>query len=187
VDYLRFVAGALEAGRTANGVFAARIMWGTMQVLVDGLADERGGRTDLEVLGDALGPLCFVHLQRQDVVEQAVSWARAEQSGYWQQGDARCAEPRFDLDQIEKLVRTIREHNAAWRAWFIDQGVEVLAVTYESMAANPSDTVRCIVEAIGASLPTGWSAASPHKKQADAINEDWVKRYKDEAAVQPHQ
>ena len=42
-DYPAYVAGAVRVGSTANGVFAARIMWGTMQLVVGGLAAGPGG------------------------------------------------------------------------------------------------------------------------------------------------
>lgn len=177
-DPVRFVAGAARAGSTPNGVFAARIMWGSMHGLVENLDPGRGERSDLKVLNGALGPLLFVHLQRHDVVGQAVSWARAEQSGYWQHGDVRSGEPRFDLDQVDELVDTIRGHNAAWRAWFADQGVEPVDVAYESLVAAPRDTVVAILDAIGTDVPAGWTPASQHSKQADAINADWVQRYR---------
>lgn len=173
-DPVRFMAGAARAGSTPNSVFAARIMWGSMHGLMENLDPGRGEQSDLKVLNDALGPLLFVHLQRHDVVGQAVSWARAEQSGYWQHGDVRSGEPRVDLDQVDELVDTIRGHNAAWRAWFADQGVEPVDVAYESVVAAPRDTVVAILDAIGTEVPTGWTPASQHSKQADAINTDWV-------------
>ena len=134
-DYPSFVRAARTAGSTPNGVFAARVMWGTMHRLVDGLAPA-GGRRNLDVLVDAFGPLRLVYLRRDDVVGQAVSWARAEQTGCWQDGDRSLAQPRFDLDQTADLVRTIREHNAGWRSWFAEQGVEPHSVTYEDVIGN---------------------------------------------------
>lgn len=177
LDYPQFVAAAVRAGSTPNGVFAARIMWGTMRVLVEGLDPRRSGRDDVRVLTDTLGPLRFVHLRRRDVVGQAVSWARAEQSGFWQPGDTRTGELQFDPDQIGELVETIHSHNAAWRAWFADQGVEPVDVAYESVVAAPRSTVDLILRAIGTECPAGWSPTAPPTKQADPTNRDWVQRY----------
>ena len=80
--------------------------------------------------------------KRRDVVEQAVSWARAEQSAYWQHGDEVQAQPRLDIDHVHGLVGTIHEHNAGWQAWFGAQGVEPLGVEYESLASDPEGTVE---------------------------------------------
>jgi trehalose 2-sulfotransferase len=99
LDYAEFIAAVRECATSDNGVFGARV--------IDGLA--RGSaRPDVEVLQEAFGPLTAIHLRRQDTVAQAVSWARAEQTGYWQEGDVARAKAQLDLDLLAELVRTIR-------------------------------------------------------------------------------
>lgn len=176
-SYPELVAGAVRFGSTPNGVFAARVMWGTMSRIVSGLGPTRDQR-DVDVLEEAFGALRFVHLQRRDVVGQAVSWARAEQTAYWQHGDVVRAEPRLDLDQVDELVATIQTHNAAWRSWFADQAVEPLDVDYESLVAQPGQTVAEILRRVGTRPPAGWQPASPHEQQADEINADWARQYR---------
>lgn len=176
-SYSQFVAAAVRCGSTPNGVFAARVMWGTMHRLVEGLDPGGGWVTALQVLTERFGPLRFVHLWREDIVAQAVSWARAEQTGFWQHGDVPSAEPQFDARGIDELVDTIHRHNAAWRSWFADQGVEPVEMTYERLVAEPRHAVDAIVEAIGSQVPAGWTPASPHTKQADPVNAEWLERY----------
>jgi trehalose 2-sulfotransferase len=178
IDYVDFVRGAVRAGSTGNGVFAARIMWGTMHLLVEGLRGQIGGHGDVDVLERALGPLRFVHLERLDVVAQAVSWARAEQTGFWQEGDRSEATAELDLDQVERLVATIQEHNEAWRAWFAAQAVEPLGLTYESLVASPVGAVTRVLDLVGAAPPAGWAPVSPPGRQADSLNAEWVRRYR---------
>ena len=141
-DYRDFVERVKREGTTPNGVFAARIMWGTMSHLVHGLSRPSSAGPDLALLNDAFGPLVFVHLRRADVVRQAVSWARAERTGYWQPGDAASGEPELDLDLVAQLVRTVHGHNAAWSEWFAGQGVSPFVVTYENLVARPRSTVE---------------------------------------------
>lgn len=179
VDARRFARAARVAGSTPNGVFAARVMWGTVSRLVDGLDPAPRTRGDLEVLVDAFGPLRVVHLRRDDVVGQAVSWARAEQTGFWQDGDRPAAEPRFDPGLIEDLVRTIGEHDAAWRAWFTRQGVEPHPVRYEDVVADPRRAVEGILGHLGVALPTTWRPVPRQRRQADAVNADWVRRHRE--------
>jgi trehalose 2-sulfotransferase len=126
-----------------------------------------------------------VHLQRRDVVGQAVSWARAEQTAYWQHGDVIRAEPRLDLDQVDRLVATIHAHNAAWRSWFADHAVVPLDVDYEQLVADPGQTVAEILRWIGTRPPTGWAPASPHEQQADETNADWARQDRDRRARRP--
>jgi trehalose 2-sulfotransferase len=183
-DYRGFVHAATRAGSTPNGVFAARVMWGTMHRLTDGLNGPDGldtglgRRSDLDVLVDAFGPLRLVHLKRADVVGQAVSWARAEQTDYWQQGDRSSAEPRLDVDQVDCLVRTIEEHNAAWSNWFQQHGVEPHLVAYEDVVADPRQAVQDILDHLGIQLPATWRPESAHRRQADELNAEWVRRYR---------
>jgi LPS sulfotransferase NodH len=178
VDSLDFVRGALRAGSTDNGVFAARVMWGTMQPLVDGLRGHLGGHRDIDVLERALGPVRLLHLTRLDVVAQAVSWARAEQTGFWHQGDKSDATAELDLDQVERLVATIHEHNEAWRTWFRAQPVEPLRLTYEVLVSDPVETVRRVLEFVGTAPPVDWAPVSTPERQADSLNAEWVRRYR---------
>lgn len=179
VDRQRFARAARSAGSTPNGVAAARVMWGSVQRVVDGLAPPPRTRRDLDVLTDVYGPLRLVHLRREDAVGQAVSWARAEQTGYWQEGDPRAAEPRFDLAEVEELVRTVGEHEAAWDRWFAAQGVAPHRVTYEEVTADPDRAVRGILDHLGVAPPAGWRPAPRQRRQADGLSAAWVRRYRD--------
>jgi LPS sulfotransferase NodH len=174
-DYGSFVRAVRRAGSTPNGVFAARVMWGTMHRVVGGL-DAAPRRRDLDVLVDAFGPLGLVHLRRDDVVGQAVSWVRAEQTGYWQEGDRSSAQPRFDPGHIDDLVWTIRDHNAAWSAWFAQQGVEPHSVTYEDVIGDPRRAARGILDHLGIESPPDWRPVPRQRRQADEVNADWVRR-----------
>ncbi len=176
-EYPAFARAVRTAGSTPNGVFAGRVMWGTMHRIVDGLG-RAAGRRDLDVLGDAFGPLHLVHLRRGDVVGQAVSWARAEQTGYWQDGDRSSVPPRYDPGLIEHLVRTVGEHEAAWRGWFAAQGVEPLPVAYEDVIADPRRAVQAILGHLGVGMPPDWRPVPRQHRQADAVSADWVRRYR---------
>ena len=175
-DYSAFVQGAVQAGTSPNGVFAARIMWGTLDLLVRGLRKSITVN-DLDVLGEVFGPIHFVHLHRTDVIGQAVSWGRAEQTGYWQRGDAAEVEPHLDVGQVDDLVRTVRDHNSAWSAWFVEQGAQPQEVVYEDLIYDPRGTVLGVLECQGLVAPSDWRPQSEHVRQADEVNEEWVRRY----------
>ena len=126
--YASYFQAAVAAGSTANGVFAARIMWGTMDEVTAHLAPVYPGHAGSAagLLNAAFGRTRFVYLRRGDVVAQAVSLLRAEQTGVWfETADERqepAAEPGFDFAQVRELVRQIEEDNAAWEAWFAAGG-----------------------------------------------------------------
>jgi LPS sulfotransferase NodH len=106
-----------------------------------------------------------------------VSWARAEQTGYWQRGDVSEVEPLLDIGQLDDLVRTVRDHNAAWCAWFVEQRVEPQEVIYEDLIEDPEGTVFQVLESLGLVAPSGWRSRSTHVRQADQINQEWIRSY----------
>ena len=172
-DYRAFVDAARSAGTSNNGVFGLRIMWGSLGRVMEGLG-RSPEKPDLPILEEALGLLTFVHIRREDIAAQAVSWSRAEQTGYWQQGDVVTQEPQQDIARTRVLMGTIREHNAAWRAWFDAQGVEPHTVTYEQLVRDRLRVVQGIAAKLAVELPSDWRPQSPHRKQADELSRAWA-------------
>jgi LPS sulfotransferase NodH len=172
-DYRAFVNAARGAGASNNGVFGVRIMWGSLKRVMEGLG-QVPGKPDLLILEEALGSLTFVHLRRGDIAAQAVSWCRAEQTGYWQQGDVITQEPRQDIAHKRLLMETIREHNAAWRAWFDAQEVEPHTVTYEQLVGDRRRVIQGIAAKLAVELPSNWRPQSLHRKRADELNRAWA-------------
>jgi trehalose 2-sulfotransferase len=180
-DYRDYVRAAVAVGSTANGVFGARVMWGTLDEMVArlGAVQPELAGADLDLLVRAFGRTRFVHLWRDDTVAQAVSWARAEQTSFWHEGDAASPRPpRFDLDQIRELVDTIDAHNAAWRNWFAAFDVDPHQVRYESLVSDMTGVTLGILDFLGLERPAGAVIASPHRRQADHINDEWIALYR---------
>lgn len=178
-----FVRAAVAAGSTPNGVFGARIMWGTMTELIDALsgAHADGPASALELLTEAFGRTRFLHLRRVDTVAQAVSWARAEQTHYWHPGEEVATggqEPHFDRDLIDELVHTIDRHERAWQDWFAGQGLSPFELTYEDLAEDPIGVTEAVLEHPGLVLPADRTITVRDRRQADDLNADWITRYR---------
>lgn len=187
--YADYVRAALAAGRTDNGVFAARMMWETLEEVVGELAmmnpDLSGDGIGL--LTRAFGHLRFVYLCRDDIVAQAVSLLRAEQTGVWHDPvPAPRAEPghdaQFDFDQVHQRVQLLEQHNSAWREWFSAVGVEPFAVRYEELAVDPAGITRRALDFLGLDLPPGRELAVRHRRLADELSARWIARYQAELA-----
>ena len=190
LEYSEFVRAAISAGRTDNGVFGARIMWGTLDHLFDRLASVypayAGG--DFDLLSLAFGHTSFIYLHRDDLLAQAVSWHRAEQTNVWHQVGREESkrperEPRFDFDQICKLVQTIEEHNSAWRAWFASVGIQPHIVRYEDLNADPVGIACEIIDFLGLKIPPGHLIETRNRRLADELNAQWIDRYRAELAA----
>jgi LPS sulfotransferase NodH len=188
-SYADYVQAALAEGRTANGVFAARIMWGTLEEMIARLAETypESAAADVALLNRAFGRTRLVYLRRGDVLAQAVSWLRAEQTDVWFQADRHEQaqpeqEPHFDPGRIRELVQLIGEHNAAWREWFASAGVRPHPVKYEHLDADPAGVTRGILDFLGLDLPPGREILARHRRLADELNAEWIERYLAEAA-----
>jgi trehalose 2-sulfotransferase len=155
-EYADYVQRALVAGRSENGVFAARIMWGTLDEVVGKLGTvcpNLAGR-DIDLLNRAFGRTQFIYLQRDDVVAQAVSWLRAEQTQVWVAArDGPQDEPRFEFDKLSGLHRVIDNHNAAWQRWFAAVGVEPHPVIYEDLDRDPVGVTRASSTSLDLNFP----------------------------------
>lgn len=182
--YADYYRAAAAAGSTANGVFAARIMWGTMDEVTAHLAPVYPGRagSGAGLLSAAFGRARFVYLRRGDAVAQAVSLLRAEQTGVWfETADARqepAGEPGFDFGQVRDLVRLAEDHNAAWEQWFAAEGIQPYPVLYEELAADPVRTASGVLGFLGLDLPAGREITVRHKRLADELNAQWIESYR---------
>ena len=189
IDYAEFVRASRVEGSTSNGFYSARIMWGSMEDLIDrlGLIYPDADGQEVKLLTYAFGAPRFIQLQRQDVVAQAVSWLRAEQSGIWH--IAPNSLPRdpeqkseFDFEEAHKLVQVIQSHNDAWRQWFAAAGVTPFQVWYEELDSDPIGVTQDILQFLELELPPGRRINADNVRMADELSVDWIHRYRDRIA-----
>lgn len=176
-----YLQHARIAGSTSNGVFGGRIMGATLPELTDDLAAAAGAGTDLDRLSEHLGRLRFVHLRRRDVVAQAVSWAKSEQTHFWHPGEEiepGAQEPHYDEDLIDQLVTRIHDLDARWAAWFTAQGITPCMVAYEDLAADPVAVAHAVLDHLALEVPPGQTITVRARRQADDLNEDWISRFR---------
>src|SRR5205823_277377 len=125
----------------------------------------------------------FVWVRRDDVVAQAVSWARAIQTGRWHHWDSRdaAAAPVYDREQIDALVCEAAAHDAGWRAWFAANEIEPLVVRFEDLVADTVGATRTVLEFLGVQagdIPI----AELTVKASDRVNEEWAARHRPPAS-----
>lgn len=183
--YGDFVRAAVVAGRTPNGVFGAKVMWGTLEEIVAKLAavDPDRAATDVELLDRAFGRTRFVFLRREDTVAQAVSWLRAEQTNQWYVGHPEPfdREPNYDFDAIHQLVGDIRAHNSGWLDWFASVDVRPYSISYEDLILDPAVVTSGILAHLGLDIPDELAVTPRHQQQFDEVNTDWIPRYRAES------
>lgn len=185
-----FLNAAIAAGRSENGVFAARIMWGTMEELIADLArlypDTRGN--DLDLLHRAFGASRLVYLKRKDTLAQAVSLLRAVQTDIWHVTDSigtsnDVEPPRYDFQIIREYKEQAEDHNAAWLAWFRMNGIDPLPIVYEELDRDPVAETCKILDYLELELPHGVKLSAKNKRLSDQINTAWIERFVSEAEL----
>ena len=180
-SWREYVVRVLEARTGPTGVFCTKLMWGYLH---DALFELRRlsrmyEEDDVGVLRSVCPEPSFVWIRREDVVAQAVSWAKAAQTGQWASFQAVQAEPAFDFDQVDGLYHLARVHDGAWARWFAAHGVDPLRVVYEELSADPVGVVEDVIARLELERsPVRGRAPMELSRQGDAVNLDWAARYK---------
>lgn len=180
---------ALTRGQAETGIFALRKQAHSLAFWIEKLRVlSPQSRSDLACIEALFGPTLFVHLSRADKVQQAVSFALAEQTGLWHRAAdgsewerlAPHREPVYDHGRIAELVATSRDHDRQWAEWFSQEEIEPHRITYSVLAADPTAAVRGVLKCLGLD-PTHADTVQPGmKKLADATTDAWVARFLEE-------
>jgi LPS sulfotransferase NodH len=177
-DYIRTV------GRTPNGVWGGKLMWNQTPLLMEraaGLPD-RSGTGLLWAIRDVVGsdPV-LVHVYRPDVVSQAVSFWRAVQTRVWRgrPDPIRDGRAEYHAAAIAHVVRMLQAQEEAWRAWFLEEEISPIEVSYPVLWRNLTEVVGTVLEALG--LDPRLAPAPVLQRQADQRSDEWVERYREDA------
>jgi trehalose 2-sulfotransferase len=177
-DYL---IAARAAASTENGTIGIRVMWGTLEEITADLARlyPHLVGNDLALLEQAFGELKFIYLYRNDVIAQAISLYRAEQTGYWHtvEGQKPKQPPKFDFDEINSRREMLEQHNLAWKNWFQKVDVKPLALSYEALSADPVESTKSVLDFLGLELPHYRKLEAVNQRLADETTEAWLEEF----------
>jgi trehalose 2-sulfotransferase len=180
--FAEYLPAAIRGGTTSNGVFGAKLMWGYMDDFLGRLRALTGADagSDRALIEGVFSHSAFIWVWRADVVVQAVSWAKAIQTGVWYDhpGAAPRAHARFDFDQIESLAHEAAEHNRAWRRWFTANQIVPFAVRYEDLVSDKVGLARRVFAFLGLEASERVSIVEQTRRQSGALNDEWVRRFR---------
>ncbi|OMB98918.1 sulfotransferase [Mycobacterium sp. NS-7484] len=177
-DYIRTV------GRTPNGVWGGKLMWNQTPLLLDRVTGlpERSGPGLLSAIRDVVGsdPV-LIHVYRPDVVSQAVSFWRAVQTRVWRgrADPVRDARAEYHAGAIAHVVRLLQAQEEGWRAWFAEENISPIDVSYPYLWRNLTTVVATVLEALG--LDPQLAPQPVLERQADQRSDEWVDRYRRDA------
>jgi LPS sulfotransferase NodH len=193
-DYAAYVRGIVPAKMTSNEVFGFKLMSWYLDDFLNRLRGARvfgeAGTGDLDLLQNAFPRLRFVHVVRRDKLRQALSTARALQTGLWkvQKGKTVLREPQFDAELIKQCLREAERQEKLWQSFFQRIGVDPFHVEYEKLCEDYEATIRAILDFLGISLPRDARIGPPKTvRQADEISRIWEERFLTERPCPPPQ
>ena len=116
VDFADYVRGIVKKTATPNEVFGFKLMAWYLGSFLARLRQTGAfggvGVSDLEMLCGAFPRLRFVQISRREKLRQAISKARAIQTGLWkvQEGKSEVAEPKYDCALISRCLAETENH-----------------------------------------------------------------------------
>jgi LPS sulfotransferase NodH len=183
-DYAAYVRGVVNSKTTHNEVFGFKLMSWYLDDFLKRLREAHGfgnsATSDLELLRNAFPRLRFVRIMRRHKLRQALSTARALQTGLWkvQEGKASLREPKFDPDLIEQSLHEAERQETIWGDFFRRAGVKPFQVEYETLCEDYEATIRAVVNFLRIKLPSDTCVGPPvTTRQADEISRRWEERF----------
>ena len=130
---------ALLSRRTMNGIFAAKIQFWQFRNF---LANPAGA----ELFAGAH----FIHLYREDVLGQAMSYHTAQVTGRWGFDDTVTTPPNphgdvADPEGINRALNDLLNEDRDWRRVFAQNDIRPLELSYEQLVKDPKQSILDIV------------------------------------------
>lgn len=183
---------AIAEGSLDTGMFGLRLQRHSFDFFTGKLAVLYPAHSgDVERFRAAFGKTLFIHLTREDKVEQAVSYAKAERTGLWHVASdgteverlAPHREPIYDGAEIRACFEAMTTYDRDWEGWFAEQAIEPLRVSYDALSRNPNGILRLILDRLGLDCSAADSVIPGVAKMADETSREWVARFRREASI----
>lgn len=183
---ITYLDAAMKVGKAGTPIFGLRLMrenLDELSTLLDLIYP--GLPSDKARFEKAFGTVLYIHLFRENKLEQAISYVKAEQTGLWHIAPdgteierlAPPQEPHYDFARLKSEVEMLEAFDKAWHGWFVAQGITPLTTGYETLAADPAASLIHICEALGIDAPDPRDVKPGVAKLSDATSRDWIRRY----------
>jgi LPS sulfotransferase NodH len=183
-NYSAYVRAIVNTKVTRNEVFGFKLMSWYLDDFLGRLraAHSFGNSTtsDLELFCHAFPRLRFLRIKRRHKLRQALSTARALQTGLWkvQEGKSILRQPEFDADLIEQSLHEAERQEKIWDDFFRQIGIKPFKVEYEKLCQDYERTIHEVLNFLGIKLPAGARVGPPATtRQSDEISRMWEERF----------
>lgn len=129
----------------------------------------------------------FILLRRKDILGQALSWAKAAQTGAWMSELSPKKEAVYDRNSIMQCMKLASNHTASWQQFLAERGVVPLELVYEDVAADPATALQTISGFLSTPLPRDLDLTRivSTKVQRTGSTDAWRERFIRETREQP--
>lgn len=165
-DIYRLMKHFLRTRTSEDGIFVNKVHWHQWEEYQD--------KVDEITLG--LGVAKFVWIYRSRLLDQAVSWAIADQTNVWISGTKPERPAVYTYDEIVRFANYVEEENANWQKYlsntFPDRSI---VVDYDSLINPPNPTVDAVREFL--KLKHDLVPSKRTKKQSGSVNQEWKTKF----------
>jgi LPS sulfotransferase NodH len=176
MPYQKYLLLACSISHTGNGVSGIKLMY---YQAID-LAKRMGGTPD--TILRALFPAArCLYLTRTDTTRQAISYVLAAKTDvWWDYGDVGSIKvPAYSAQDIAAAKERLVRQGVYWEQYFARFGIHPLVINYEDdLLADYPGTIRRVLSWLGQD-DTVEIVPSRLRQQSNAVNEEWLKRYKE--------
>ncbi len=126
----------------------------------------------------------FIHLRRRDLLKQAMSFARAQQTGAWISDMPETAPASYDWSLITEKMDAISRGNADWQSFLCSMGIQPLELYYEDIVADMPAAIAQIADYLGVDISDAKMAETtfaPQQQKKTAQTSDWLTRYQSDS------
>lgn len=189
-DPYAHTVAALNYG-TSHGVFGLKFSWVEFELFIKKARKLIGepwmGLTEMDILDIFFPDARLVRLVRRDKIAQAVSYAKAMQTGVWHEMVDESEDykdyivpPQYNQDHIEALFDNLLAFDLSWEYFLKNNHKECLDVWYEDLANDYVHVMTKVCDYLG--VKNDEELSPPLKRQANKINQQWVQRFQQETS-----
>lgn len=177
---------ACALGKGESNIFGLRLQRHSFDFFAEQLRRLHPGvSNDKSRIEAIFGSTLFVHLTRENKLDQAISYVKAEQSGLWHMASdgteiERSSGPKeliYDAAAIAAQLELSEQMDSDWQMWFDSENIEPLRITYDELSAAPYATLVKVLRALGLQRDPTDEVRPPTAKLADVTNQDWAERF----------
>ena len=122
----------------------------------------------------------FIHIQRYDVVAQAVSFLIAMQNKAFNakhQPLVKDEELHYDGDQIARIMSNISSRNRGFQEFLLRNGLPTFPLLYEQLNDDPLASITRIMAWLGVAMPDELASLATTQSQSSPLKDAWRDRF----------